>query len=501
MTLISSRPLPVLVLALFFATLGCEEKKAPSREPAARPAAARAPAPSEPGQTTTEGAAQVSEATRKEVTQKVEAWVAAQNAADFQSYEKLYSERFTGVKRVGERTFQQDRATWMADRKAMFEKSFVVVASGISVGSAPGVLFATFDQSWKSATFQDRGRKQIVFVKEGKELRISREEMLSSALEKGDSARSLTLDDAALVTRTVDSLALLLPGVVKLDWVTDHPRYLSNELAARAVSTKALPKNLRALLNDSYEVFDSAGQRCEVTPRGFQVFVRVVPHFGTVQAWEDTFAEQEGRKKVVVPPEARALDLWRMAGGMMSEHVTPGMVLGLEMEPSKCGEASFGRKIQPDGPRPWTVRKATEEEVELVSQAATSHQVVRGFDAAARRESPDSPNVRWLSGVSRDEVQVVSDGQGKEYIYALVRGSGGCASENPPSVGLVFRKVGGRVSALEQPVHIEGPILGAVDLNADGEPEFVTDTSLVKRTREGFRHVIDHSPLHLDCSC
>src|SRR5690606_21256627 len=162
-----------------------------------------------------------------------------------QSYEKLYSERFTGVKRVGERTFHQDRATWMADRKAMFEKSFVVVASGISVGSAPGVLFATFDQSWKSATFQDRGRKQIVFVKEGKELRISREEMLSSALEKGDDARSLTLDDAALAARTVDSLALLLPGVVKLEWVTDHPRYLSNERAQRAVLTKALPKNIQ----------------------------------------------------------------------------------------------------------------------------------------------------------------------------------------------------------------------------------------------------------------
>lgn len=486
-----------LVLALSLATFGCEGKRKQSTDVPPKPAAAKASQTSPPAV----HVAEVDDATRKEVTQRIEAWVSAQNTSDFQSYEKLYSQRFTGVKRAGERTFHQDRATWMADRKRMFENPFAVTVRSVSVSSAPGVVIATFEQTWKSDTFQDRGRKQILFVKEAEELQISREEMLSSALEKGDSARSLTLDDAALVTRTVDSLALLLPGVVKLDWVTDHPRYLSNELAARAVSTKALPKNLQALLNDSYEVFDSAGQRCEVTPRGFQVLVRVVPHFGTVQSWEDTFAEQEGRKRVIVAPEARALDMWRMAGAMMSENVTPGLYLGLEMEPSKCGAASWGRKIKTEGPRPWTVRKATEEEERLVVDAATKHEVVVGFDAVARRESPSSPDARWLVGVSRGEVQVVTDEQGKEFVYAPVRGSGGCASENPTSVGLVFRKVGGRVSALEQPVYIDGPLLGAVDVEGDGEPEFVTDTTLVKRTREGFRHVIDHSPLYLECSC
>src|SRR5262249_27020631 len=55
-----------------------------------------------------------------EVRALVDAWLAAQNRGDFAAYEKLYAQKFTGVRRSGTRTVSLDRAGWMRDRKRMF---------------------------------------------------------------------------------------------------------------------------------------------------------------------------------------------------------------------------------------------------------------------------------------------------------------------------------------------------------------------------------------------
>jgi hypothetical protein len=42
----------------------------------------------------------------------LDAWLKAQNDGDFNAYEKLYAQRFTGIRRSGPRTVKMDRAGW-----------------------------------------------------------------------------------------------------------------------------------------------------------------------------------------------------------------------------------------------------------------------------------------------------------------------------------------------------------------------------------------------------
>jgi hypothetical protein len=107
--------------------------------------------------------------------------VAAQNADDFARYERLYAERFEGVKRAGSRTYRYDRAHWLADRRRMFDHPQHIVIGEPEIELYGDEAKVTFRQEWTSAAFGDRGRKQLVVVLVGEEIKIHSEEMLTSA--------------------------------------------------------------------------------------------------------------------------------------------------------------------------------------------------------------------------------------------------------------------------------------------------------------------------------
>lgn len=441
-------------------------------------------------------------ATSEEIGQAVLTWVSAQNKGDFTAYQALYASKFTGVKRSGEREAQFDREGWLKDRGKMFEKPFTVEAKGLSISAPPHIAVVTFDQTWQSDTFRDRGAKRLIFVREGGRLLISREEMLKSETGAPGAITNVSFEQAALATKTLDSFALLIPGKIQASWAVDHPRFISNERAQRGVSVSALPETLKRHMDVRYEVFDKNGTRCEAKPRGFQLLVHIVPHFGTVNFWEGRM-QSEGETPVVVPKEERALSLWRTGTGPFETDTTsPGIWLALEMETlQSCPDPVWGRAIREHAPAPWPVSAVDGEQMKELKASVSRHPSVLRFDQEARQEGTVPSQGRWFQRIEPGTARALQGPPGSTFFYATAVGAGGCASATPVSVGLLFRKQGDRLVPIEKPLYPDGQINAAVDLDGDGQAELISELSILRLGPGGPARVLDLSPLSLDCPC
>ncbi|MEY4547951.1 MAG: hypothetical protein RL685_4146 [Pseudomonadota bacterium] len=112
----------------------------------------------------------------------VQRWARLQNEDNFAGYSALYAPGFSGIKRVGERQTVFDRAGWLQDRQKMFQREQRVVASGVEILRSGSQLSVLFEQQWSSASFADRGKKQLTLVPAAAGWQIAREEMLDSQL-------------------------------------------------------------------------------------------------------------------------------------------------------------------------------------------------------------------------------------------------------------------------------------------------------------------------------
>lgn len=169
--------------------IACASERPVARKVATPKAPPVAPPPKpepEPAPEPVEAPRVMSEADAKAL---VDSWLSAQNEGDFHAYQMLYAQNFQGVKRVGKRTEPFDRVGWMADRGWMFEppergKPMRVEIKDVEAQVTESSAIIRFTQVFSRGKFADTGPKQIELVIEGRELRIAREEMLSSHILK-----------------------------------------------------------------------------------------------------------------------------------------------------------------------------------------------------------------------------------------------------------------------------------------------------------------------------
>jgi len=234
----------------------------------------------------------------------VDAWLATQNASDFAGYEKLYAERFTGVKRSGSYQARFDRKGWLRDRAGMFVRPMRVSAAALEIAHTPSLARVTFEQTWSSGSYKDVGRKQLVVVPTREGPRIAREEMLSSKIA-GAEARAGFED-----LMTVGRQGVFVHPISEPSWATGPVRPGPNEnIALRSVNEAALPAAVRALKGRSVNLLDAAGALCEARIVGFELYAEVIPHFGMVMSWHG----QNGEPAL---SEAKiAEQIWALAPG------------------------------------------------------------------------------------------------------------------------------------------------------------------------------------------
>lgn len=175
------------VIAL--SVIACASEKPVARKVATPKPPAAAPPPKsepEPEPLPPESPRVMSE---QEAKALIDSWLKAQNDGDFHAYQTLYAQNFQGIKRVGKRTEPFDRVGWMADRGWMFEppdrgKPMHVEIKDVEAQVSDSSAIIRFTQLFSRGNFADKGPKQIELVIEGREVRIAREEMLSSHVLK-----------------------------------------------------------------------------------------------------------------------------------------------------------------------------------------------------------------------------------------------------------------------------------------------------------------------------
>ena len=236
-----------------------------------------------------------------EVRVLVDAWLAAQNRGDFAAYEKLYAQKFTGVRRSGTRTVSLDRAGWMRERRRMFARPMTVTASETKIVGTPASARVVFTQEWESGSYHDRGPKQLVVVREGGAARIAREEMLAS---ERSSSPGLPEESLAFV---VGRYAIIDADRGE-EWASGAPR-IDDEGDPLITSTAAshLPPALVVFIGKKMIVETPGGADCTATVKELRVVGMVVPHFGMRQDWRD------GHKSARV----RADEAWELSAKVL----------------------------------------------------------------------------------------------------------------------------------------------------------------------------------------
>ena len=428
--------------------------------------------------------------TEEKTRELVGAWVRAQNAGAFADYEKLYAERMLGIKRVGTRETSFDRKGWLEDRKAMFARPFTVEVNDLKVTLAGTTAVARFQQTWSNPRFRDEGPKQLVIVTEGEEIRVSREEMLASDVGNKKSIDALAPADVAIVRTSGDELRFLLAKKPHLNWISGPPKMSPAGEAIRTIETKLVPEPERGLLGKRFELFDEKGARCEATAEAFELLIDVVPHFGMVNAWEG----REG-SDTVATKEKRALDLWEMS----SEN---GRFLTLSLKPvsgraasSGCKKPIWGRVIR-DGAKVWTVRGATEPEVQQLGSVALKEADYR----ASFKGSGESPSAKLVQ-----KVAVFEHPDGRKYAVAhLVAPGERCGQSEMLPYWVILRVVGAGASVVSNGDvgNTEAP-LGAVEVAGLTEPAFLSESFIYRQfSGDGlFYRFLEQRPENFDCSC
>lgn len=311
----------VSMLLLCLLVVGCDKKESdPGKQPGEQSAGAGAPAASAPATGgdrqpadgtapapgTTPGPGTQVEASpalpEAEIADLMARWLRAQNEGDFDAYEKLYATRFTGIKRAGSRTSRFDRKGWIKDRRGMFRRKMEVSVADTRIAAGPQTAVVTFTQTWSSGSFQDEGPKQLVVVREGREgkdLRIAREEMLRSTLGVPDGEVSELAPGSFffVITGEDGTPYVVLAEDAEDDWARGeismlHPSY-SPVLVARPADPAVLPPALAAWQGKSVVLRGAAGKACTGTLDALLVMSGFWPHFGTLNEWMEASDAQE----------------------------------------------------------------------------------------------------------------------------------------------------------------------------------------------------------------
>ncbi len=260
----------------------------------------------------------------------IDQWLKAQNERDFLTYESLYADRFTGIRRSGNRTVPLNREGWMKDRKRMFAHPMKVEAEDLQISDMGETVLIQFKQTWTSATYQDFGLKNIVLLQipDGEfkgDYRIVREELMSSEKEDlGDGLSFLYVIPQGLVIDTTPSW----------EWATGPAQFVAYDDVRKNVDFEKLPKHVQQMRGRTFNFYDANGKTCQSTVKDFFLMKHVIHHFGSIQNWEGGY-EEEGKKRTPLPKQEVADAIWGIPDSKDESRSNEGLFLMAKMDACK----------------------------------------------------------------------------------------------------------------------------------------------------------------------
>ncbi len=511
-------------------------KKSPTPAPATTPAATTAPAPTKPAEPdvalaaeadaaaaattpaaddaaahatpeTTEAAAPDADAPVVPVVNAkdaaleakakalVTAWVAAQNQGNFDAYATFYAPRFTGIKRSGPRERKFAQAGWLADRRGMFKNAMQVTADEVTVAISSDTALVTFVQTWASGTYQDKGQKQLVLVPAKEGLAIAREEMLQSQIQApGSEPKPLDLSVFSFVIKVEGDLDVVIPAEsVDLSWASGAPKLVKKQgptTVVQAVDLEKLPAEFKAW--HGRKVTTESG--CTGSIDRLELVGRYVPHFGTVQLWNGSDGGEAVGKALSDEEIAReALD----GGGIDVELV--GHIAG-------CSDGLWVREEGKPAPVLYA-RDAADPKLEKALVA--EYRKLAGWKAIAADAKQAEPPITTPWDVFEAAAPSVTTwteaASGRTFAQVVGQAGSGCGQFGG-SFGALFevKNKGAKATFVLLSDAEGGPteaIEAVVDLDGDGDVEFVIDQGLIQRAGPVWTRTFDLTPPDFDCPC
>ena len=324
-----ARWLALLVLVLVLAA-ACSSRDSAKVEPAKGSAAPRDAASADAGP-------KEAERTDAEARAILVRWKDAQNAGAFRDYEALYATKFEGVRRSGRRVARMERARWMRERARMFRAKMQVDVTAVDVRATRDTAVVRFTQTWESGRYKDVGPKVLLLAREGGVLRIAREEMLASTIERGPPVD----DDQFAFVEAVGGRFIALLDPVAAPWASSPPRLTASEstyrVVERDVDTAQLPPPMARWQGASLVVHAVDGSTCAARVTGLTLVARYLPYQEEIVEWRE-LSDSEIAEVVWQEGEPR---------------------LGAVLEPEgACGAPAFARVARLSAPTVWTATPA-----------------------------------------------------------------------------------------------------------------------------------------------
>lgn len=459
----------VLVVLSFHGLLACSRGPSASSEPSGAGGPSSAPAHS-PVQTPASSPVQtaLSEPAAKAL---LEAWAAAQNRGDYAAYEALYAPRFTGVKRSGPRTTALGRRAWMEDRAKMFQRPMQVGVQAPQIAVTASLARVRFEQTWSSGTYRDSGPKELLLVADAGALRIAREEMLASNIERDAPPRS------ALKLRMVASGFLVLDEDAQEDWGRGPRRRSAGDPpvleVVQDVDLERLPPTAKAWLGAPVQAVDAAGAVCATKVSALALRGHVIPHF--------SFARDDEGNDAGWPEAKLVEEGWALSA-------QGGRALVGVLDPP-CPGSLWALRAGDPLPRVYSPKPP---EGALRDAALKAFQRLPEYALIQRRYAEEQPGARgpWHLDPTRHqlELRVFERQAGSRVVLVSATAGEGCSSFTGVLTAL-FDVRPGAPPRLEHPAAIEAALVdpvSAFDLDGDGQLEILNVQAGISR----FRHLI-----------
>ena len=340
-------------------------------------------------------------------------WLAAQNAGVFADYEKLYAERFNGVKRVGAVARTYNRAGWLDDRRRMFGALMQVTATDIVITVDAGSAVVRLTQTFAQKAFKDSGSKELLIVDSRQGLKIAREEMLQSkpAAAVGDAMPMLRVAGADYVVLSTEVPAPQGP----FEALGSGTGY--DFSARRKISTSTQDPTGRQGQTVTVYPGGKACQLGDVYMLGFGT-----PHFSTLQGWRTGDTDGDG------VADQKPMPLDQQNENAIHAEMLAGQVASC---PGEVALMTPGVEWQ----------RGNDKELEALAAAAFIKNA--GVQKAQREFAEGGDASMWYGAKDGADVQrAVFESNGRRIvIVGAAKNEGGCG-EFSASVYLVFEVVG-----------------------------------------------------------
>lgn len=470
----------------------CDKKQpeAPSEPPKAQeqPTNNKAAAPETPPTTEPEApSAPAPTLDEAEAKALVQAWLDAQNNGDFDAYSAVYAPKLTGIKRIGERTFNYNRDGWLKDRKRMFQKKMQVSMDDLKLQLSSHTGVASFTQTWESGTFKDVGPKQLVIVKEGDALKIAREEMLSSKLDKQDEALPKFTPEEFAFARAFDNFIGIDVGEAPEGIEQGKAKLMRKpDYASKDIKADKLPAEVAAIKGKSFTLYGPKGKVCTANVKDFVVSASATPHFGQVQTWEE---EKSTDAQI-------ASGIWGLGTNATR------LIATLDIDPKACAGAIFARESTLSEPKLYKPLGA-EKSKAYQEPASKLYRSSTGYTSRAKDWKSGGERGDWWDNSFTTLDAFANPDDPQHAIVAMTYTHGECGAPVSDFWHIIEAKGQSYQDVLTpQPettfVFIPEMV---VDIDGDGTPELFDQYKLLRMVNTRYRLVEDIEPPYFDCPC